>query len=112
MEETKTFYRAMRQCGADFGMIQHFCVNEGNGLGIVRARHDSFKPCNGPNDERKKNRLQWGVEETKTFYRAMRQCKADFGMMQYFCEGRTRAQLKRKFMVESRRNPRLMVDMR
>mmetsp|Transcript_22976 Transcript_22976/g.41012 ORF Transcript_22976/g.41012 Transcript_22976/m.41012 type:complete len:696 (+) Transcript_22976:388-2475(+) len=84
--------------------------DDGNGLGIVRARHDSFKPGNGPNDERKKNGLRWGVDETKAFYRALRQCGADFGMMQHFCEGRTRAQLKRKFKVESRRNPRL-VDM-
>jgi hypothetical protein len=51
------------------------------------------------------------VEETKTFYRALRQCGADFGMMQHFCEGRTRAQLKRNFQVESRRNPRLVDEL-
>lgn len=50
------------------------------------------------------------MNETKSFYRALRQCGTDFQMMQMFMVGRSRAQLKSKFKMESRRNPRL-VDM-
>ena len=73
-------------------------------LGAIQARYDSYvtNPRQRPQ--------RWGVNETKSFYRALRQCGTDFQMMQMFMVGRSRAQLKSKFKMESRRNPRL-VDM-
>ena len=57
----------------------------------------------------------WGVEETRTFYNALRQCGTDFTLMTGFFpaggggqRGRTRRQLKSKFLAESRRNPKLI----
>jgi len=73
-------------------------------LGAIQARYDSFTavPRTVP--------VRWSVRETKDFYNALRQCGTDFSLMQMYCLGRTRAQLKRKFKVESRKNARL-VDM-
>ena len=73
-------------------------------LGAVQAKYDSYmtKP-------RAKSK-RWSVEETKAFYRALRQCGTDFSMMQMFLEGRTRGQLKSKYKLELRKNGRL-VDM-
>ncbi len=39
----------------------------------------------------------WGMEETRTFYHALRQCGTDFSLMQAFFPNRTRKQLKFKF---------------
>jgi len=41
--------------------------------------------------------LTWGIEETRQFYDALRQCGTDFTMMQAFFPTRTRRQLKFKF---------------
>ncbi len=73
-------------------------------LGAIQARYDSYTavPRTVP--------VRWSVRETKDFYNALRQCGTDFSLMQMFCLGRTRDQLKRKFKVESRKNARL-VDM-
>jgi transcription factor TFIIIB component B'' len=73
-------------------------------LGAIQARYDSFttSPRTVP--------VRWSVRETKDFYNALRQCGTDFSLMQMYCVGRTRDQLKRKFKVESRKNARL-VDM-
>jgi len=71
-------------------------------LGAIQATYNSFKE--------KKVPKRWLPEETRTFYRALRQCGCDFGMMQMFLPKRTRNQLKRKFKVEQRMKPRL-VDM-
>ncbi|KAL7551806.1 hypothetical protein ACHAWF_014999 [Thalassiosira exigua] len=51
---------------------------------------------------------RWGVEETRTFFRALRTCGADFGLMGTYLPGRSRSQLKRKFRTESRKHPRLV----
>ena len=40
---------------------------------------------------------KWGVEETRTFYDALRQVGQDYSLMQSFLPGRTRKQLKMKF---------------
>ena len=74
-----------------------------NQLGIVQAKYDSYTT-----KRTKPNR--WGVDETREFYRALRQCGPDFSMMQMFLPGRTRGQLKNKFKTEQRQHPRL-VDM-
>jgi hypothetical protein len=73
-------------------------------LGAINARYDSYitKPRSRPQ--------RWTAEETKSFYRALRQCGTDFSMMQMFLEGRTRSQLKSKYKLELRKNGRL-VDM-
>mmetsp|Transcript_26685 Transcript_26685/g.40143 ORF Transcript_26685/g.40143 Transcript_26685/m.40143 type:complete len:321 (+) Transcript_26685:2-964(+) len=73
-------------------------------LGAINARYDSYvtKPRAKPK--------RWTAEETKSFYRALRQCGTDFSMMQMFLEGRTRSQLKSKYKLELRKNGRL-VDM-
>jgi transcription factor TFIIIB component B'' len=77
--------------------------NDGR-LGAIQARYDAFttNPRTVP--------TRWSAKETRAFYDALRQCGTDFGLVQMFCMGRTRMQLKRKFKVESRKNPRL-VDM-
>ena len=77
--------------------------NDGR-LGAIQARYDAFttNPRTVP--------TRWSAKETRAFYDALRQCGTDFGLVQMFCVGRTRMQLKRKFKVESRKNPRL-VDM-
>jgi len=73
-------------------------------LGAIQARYDSYtsQPRQVP--------TRWSVTETKSFYRALRQCGSDFSMMEMFLVGRTRSQLKRKFKIESRKNARL-IDM-
>ena len=73
-------------------------------LGAIQARYDSYtsQPRQIP--------TRWSVNETKSFYRALRQCGTDFSMMEMFLVGRTRSQLKRKFKIESRKNARL-IDM-
>jgi hypothetical protein len=73
-------------------------------LGAITARYDSYitKPRSRPQ--------RWTAEETKSFYRALRQCGTDFSMMQMFLEGRSRSQLKSKYKLELRKNGRL-VDM-
>ena len=50
----------------------------------------------------------WGLEETRLFYTALRQCGLEFTMMQAFFPGRTRLQLKRKFMREEQSHPDLI----
>ena len=85
---------------AEFGTA--IVEDETTALGAVQAKYDSYT-------NRTTNR-KWGVDETKSFYRALRQCGSDFSMMQMFLPNRTRGQLKNKFKMESRKHPRL-VDM-
>jgi len=40
---------------------------------------------------------RWGLEETRRFYQALRQCGTDFTLMQAFFTGRARRSLKLKF---------------
>ncbi len=40
----------------------------------------------------------WGLEETRLFYAALRQCGTEFSLMQTLFPGRTRKQLKKKYM--------------
>ena len=78
-------------------------VEEASG---VTATYTSFTARQRPQ--------HWGVEETRTFYNALRQCGTDFTLMTGFFpagngqRGRTRRQLKSKFLAESRRNPKLI----
>ena len=51
---------------------------------------------------------QWGVAETRAFYRALRQCGTDFNMMRAFLGERNRPQLLRKFKRECKMNPKLV----
>lgn len=54
-------------------------------------------------------RTEWTVENTKLFYRALRQCGTDFDTMQSFFSGKMdRKQLKKKYLVECRRNSKLI----
>ncbi|KAL3764559.1 hypothetical protein ACHAWO_007930 [Cyclotella atomus] len=78
--------------------------DESSALGIVQAKYDSYTTKTRTKPSR------WGVDETRAFYKALRQCGSDFSMMQMFLPGRTRSQLKSKFKLEQRRHPRL-VDM-
>jgi transcription factor TFIIIB component B'' len=73
-------------------------------LGAIESRYDSYTsvPRTTP--------ARWSAKETRSFYNALRQCGTDFELMQMYCLGRTRVQLKRKYKIESRTNPRL-VDM-
>jgi transcription factor TFIIIB component B'' len=73
-------------------------------LGAIESRYDSY--TNVP----RTTPARWSAKETRSFYNALRQCGTDFELMQMYCLGRTRVQLKRKYKIESRTNPRL-VDM-
>jgi hypothetical protein len=50
----------------------------------------------------------WGIEETRLFYSALRQTGLEFTMLQAFFPGRTRMQLKRKYMREQQQHPELI----
>lgn len=50
----------------------------------------------------------WGIEETRLFYDALRQCGTEFSLMQTFFPNRTRKQLKKKFIREENLYPELV----
>ncbi|GKZ00008.1 hypothetical protein MPSEU_000954200 [Mayamaea pseudoterrestris] len=76
-------------------------VEEEAQLAVVGASYNSFVSRRAPQ--------HWTVDETKLFYDALRQVGTDFGTMEaYFNTTRTRKQLKRKFQIESTKNPTLI----
>ena len=76
-------------------------VEEEAQLAVVGASYNSFVSRRAPQ--------HWTVDETKLFYDALRQVGTDFGTMEaYFNKTRTRKQLKRKFQIESTKNPHLI----
>ena len=56
----------------------------------------------------KKPSRAWGIEETRLFYQALRQCGTEFSMMQTFFPHRTRRELKLKFRREEAAHPELV----
>ncbi|RYH29991.1 hypothetical protein EON65_06635 [archaeon] len=56
----------------------------------------------------KKPSRAWGIEETRLFYQALRQCGTEFSMMQTFFPHRTRRELKLKFRREEGAHPELI----
>lgn len=79
--------------------FQHV-VEEETHSAVVGASYHSFVSRRAPQ--------HWTVEETKLFYHALRQVGTDFGTMVAYFENRTRKQLKRKYQVESSKQPRLV----
>jgi transcription factor TFIIIB component B'' len=78
-------------------------IEEESHLAVVGASYNSFVSRRAPQ--------HWTVEETSLFYDALRQVGTDFGTMEaYFGQQRTRKQLKRKYQLESTKNPQL-IDM-
>lgn len=76
-------------------------VEEEAQLAVVGASYNSFVSRRAPQ--------HWTVEETQLFYEALRQVGCDFGTMEaYFDKKRTRKQLKRKYQIETIKNPRLI----
>jgi transcription factor TFIIIB component B'' len=76
-------------------------VEEEAQLAVVGASYNSFVARRKPQ--------HWTVDETKLFYEALRQVGTDFGTMEsYFNKKRTRKQLKRKFQIETTKNPQLI----
>jgi hypothetical protein len=57
---------------------------------------------------RRQSSASWGIEETRNFYRCLRQCGTEFSMMQTFFPKRTRKQLKLKFFREEKTHPDLV----
>ena len=57
---------------------------------------------------RRRKSFRWGLEETRSFYKALRQVGTEFSLMQSFFPGRTRKQLKAKFQKEERAHPELV----
>jgi len=51
---------------------------------------------------------RWGIEETRRFYRVLRECGTDFTLMLAQFPGRTQKQLKAKFKKESSLHPDLI----
>ena len=76
-------------------------IEEEMQLAVVGASYNSFVSRRAPQ--------HWSVEETELFYDALRQVGTDFGTMEaYFGKKRTRKQLKRKYQIESTKNPQLI----
>ena len=67
---------------------------------VVGASYNSFVSRRAPQ--------HWSVAETKKFYDALRQVGADFTTMTTYFDNRTRKQLKRKYQIESTKNPHLI----
>ena len=57
---------------------------------------------------KRKHGSKWGFEETWLYYKALRQCGTEFSLMQSFFPGRTRKQLKQKYIKEEREHPELI----
>lgn len=47
----------------------------------------------------------WNSEEIDTFYKALRKCGTDFGMMSVFLPGRDRNQIRRRYKKEEKEHP-------
>jgi Myb DNA-binding like len=76
-------------------------IEEEAHLAVVGASYNSFVSRRAPQ--------HWTVAETQLFFEALRQVGTDFGTMEvYFDKKRTRKQLKRKYQIESTKNPRLI----
>lgn len=56
---------------------------------LITSRYSSFA-------NRRPAKL-WGIEETRLFYNALRQCGLEFSLMQSFFPNRTRKEIKLKF---------------
>ena len=57
---------------------------------------------------RRRKSHRWGLEETRSFYKALRQVGTEFSLMQSLFPGRTRKQLKAKFQREEKAHPELV----
>ena len=57
---------------------------------------------------RRRKSHRWGLEETRSFYKALRQVGTEFSLMQSLFPGRTRKQLKAKFQKEEKAHPELI----
>jgi len=75
-------------------------VEEEGHTAVVGASYNSFVQRRKPQ--------HWNVTETKLFYSALRQVGTDFACMESYFEDRTRKQLKRKYQIESSKNPKLI----
>lgn len=51
---------------------------------------------------------QWTKDETLKFYKCLMNLGTDFSMIQQYFPGRTRAQIKRKYKTEEKKNPQLI----
>lgn len=51
---------------------------------------------------------RWGLEETRRFYAALRQCGTDFTLMQSLFPGRSQRELKNKYLREERYHSNLV----
>ncbi len=56
----------------------------------------------------KRKSSPWGIEETRLFYQALRQCGTEFSLMQTFFPSRSRKELKHKFIREENNFPELV----
>lgn len=52
---------------------------------------------------------QWTKDETLKFYKCLMNLGTDFSMVQQYFPGRTRAQIKRKYKTEEKKNPQLII---
>jgi len=51
---------------------------------------------------------QWSKDETLKFYKCLMNFGTDFSMIQQYCPNRTRAQIKRKYKTEEKKNLQLV----
>lgn len=51
---------------------------------------------------------QWTKDETLKFYKCLMNLGTDFSMIEQYFPGRTRAQIKRKYKTEEKKNPQLI----
>lgn len=78
-------------------------VEEDDTLGIIKSSSNAYR-------KKGKAPSHWNAADTKTFYQALRQVGMDFGTMEalYFNQTRSRRNLKKKFQMESNKNPKLI----
>jgi transcription factor TFIIIB component B'' len=87
--------RSVQEVEAEFNVVE-----EDAHMAIVGASYNSFVNRRAPQ--------HWSVDETKRFYDALRQLGTDFCSMEAYFDNRTRKQLKRKYQIESAKNPQLI----
>jgi hypothetical protein len=94
-------------------------INQASMVFVPEAKTTELEHSNAPEDARQARvtsasyakrtaPLRWDVEETRRFYKALRQFGTDFAMIQQLFPERTRRQIKSKFVKEYKTMPKLV----
>ena len=100
LQEASMIIPTARKTVAEVEQEYQQVVEEEGNTTAVGASYNSFANRRKPQ--------HWSVDETKLFYRCLRQVGLDFGTMEAFFEKRTRKQLRKKYLSENTKNPHLI----